>query len=189
MSRAADQASARCAFDDRARRSLFAAICQSRRKLHHRSRRARSETRCRENLAGNSRCRLPRWTVLNPATPFEAVEPFLDKIDILLVMTVHPGFGGQPFRPEMTAKVKRAREWQKSHEAPLDITVDGGINPETARVDPKRRQRPRRRHLHLSRKRLPKRSANCAVVGTIVDNISFGPMVVSRLAAADRTSA
>jgi ribulose-phosphate 3-epimerase len=71
---------------------------------------------------------------LNPATPFEKVEPFLDKIDILLVMTVHPGFGGQPFRPEMMAKVKRAREWQKSHEAPLDITVDGGINPETARL-------------------------------------------------------
>ena len=70
----------------------------------------------------------------NPATPFEKVEPFLDKIDILLVMTVHPGFGGQPFRPEMMAKVKRAREWQKAHEAPLDITVDGGINPETARL-------------------------------------------------------
>ena len=70
----------------------------------------------------------------NPATPFEKVEPFLDKIDILLVMTVHPGFGGQPFRPEMMAKVKRAREWQKSHEAPLDITVDGGINSETARL-------------------------------------------------------
>jgi len=70
----------------------------------------------------------------NPATPFEKVEPFLDQIDILLVMTVHPGFGGQPFRPEMMAKVKRAREWQKSHEAPLDITVDGGINSETARL-------------------------------------------------------
>jgi ribulose-phosphate 3-epimerase len=70
----------------------------------------------------------------NPATPFEKVEPFLDKIDILLVMTVHPGFGGQPFRPEMMAKVKRAREWQKSHEAPLDITVDGGVNSETARL-------------------------------------------------------
>ena len=62
------------------------------------------------------------------------MEPFLDKIDILLVMTVHPGFGGQPFRPEMMAKVKRAHEWQKSHEAPLDITVDGGVNSETARL-------------------------------------------------------
>src|SRR3979411_2250589 len=84
--------------------------------------RAIREAGCRTGLA------------FNPATPFEAVEPYLDKIDILLVMTVHPGFGGQPFRPEMMAKVKRAREWQKSHEAPLDVTVDGGINPETARL-------------------------------------------------------
>jgi ribulose-phosphate 3-epimerase len=71
---------------------------------------------------------------LNPATPFEAVEPFLDKIDMLLVMTVHPGFGGQPFRADQMAKVKRAAEWNKSRERKIDIEVDGGINPETARV-------------------------------------------------------
>jgi len=70
----------------------------------------------------------------NPATPFEKIEPFLDKIDILLVMTVHPGFGGQPFRPEMMEKVKRAAEWNESSEHKIDIEVDGGINPETARV-------------------------------------------------------
>ena len=71
---------------------------------------------------------------LNPATPFESVEPFLDKIDILLIMTVHPGFGGQAFRPEMMEKVKRAAAWKKSHQRKIDIEVDGGINPETARV-------------------------------------------------------
>ncbi len=71
---------------------------------------------------------------LNPATPFEAVEPFLDRIDLLLVMTVHPGFGGQPFRPDMMEKVKRASAWQKSRNAKLHIEVDGGINPETARM-------------------------------------------------------
>ena len=71
---------------------------------------------------------------LNPATPFESVEPFLDTIDILLVMTVHPGFGGQPFRPEMMEKVKRAAEWNKSRARRIDIEVDGGINPETARL-------------------------------------------------------
>jgi ribulose-phosphate 3-epimerase len=71
---------------------------------------------------------------LNPATPFEAVEPFLEKIDLLLVMTVHPGFGGQPFRPEMMEKVKRAVEWNKSRERKIDIEVDGGINPETAKI-------------------------------------------------------
>jgi len=71
---------------------------------------------------------------LNPATPFESVEPFLDKIDILLVMTVHPGFGGQSFRSEMMGKVKRAAEWNKSRPAKIDIEVDGGINPATARL-------------------------------------------------------
>src|SRR5438105_14749484 len=71
---------------------------------------------------------------LNPATPFESVEPLLDKIDILLVMTVHPGFGGQSFHSEMMKKVKRAAEWNKSRAAKIDIEVDGGINPETARL-------------------------------------------------------
>jgi ribulose-phosphate 3-epimerase len=67
---------------------------------------------------------------LNPETSFDSVEPYLDKIDILLVMTVHPGFGGQSFRPEQMAKVKRAR----SLSGKLDIEVDGGINPQTAQL-------------------------------------------------------
>ena len=71
---------------------------------------------------------------MNPATPFETVEPFLDKIDILLVMTVHPGFGGQSFRPEMMEKVKRAADWNKSRDRKIDIEVDGGINAGTARL-------------------------------------------------------
>jgi ribulose-phosphate 3-epimerase len=71
---------------------------------------------------------------LNPETPFESVEPFLDRIDLLLVMTVHPGFGGQPFRAEMMEKVKRARAWQRSRQANLNVEVDGGINPETAAI-------------------------------------------------------
>ena len=70
----------------------------------------------------------------NPATPFSAVEPYLDQIDLLLVMTVHPGFGGQAFRPEMMDKVRRAAEWKQTHNPNLDIEVDGGINAETARV-------------------------------------------------------
>jgi len=71
---------------------------------------------------------------LNPATPFEEVEPFLGIIDLLLVMTVHPGFGGQAFRPEMMDKVKRARAWRDSQNPKLHIEVDGGINPETAAI-------------------------------------------------------
>lgn len=71
---------------------------------------------------------------LNPATPFEAIEPYLTEIDLLLVMTVHPGFGGQAFRPEMMGKVKRAREWGETNKTMLNIEVDGGINSKTAEL-------------------------------------------------------
>src|SRR2546430_7077651 len=67
---------------------------------------------------------------LNPETPFDLVEPFLNKIDMLLVMTVHPGFGGQSFRADQMEKVKRARSLSST----ISIEVDGGINVETARV-------------------------------------------------------
>ncbi|MBA3882975.1 MAG: ribulose-phosphate 3-epimerase [Chthoniobacterales bacterium] len=71
---------------------------------------------------------------LNPSTPFEAVEPFLSELDLLLIMTVHPGFGGQSFRPEMMGKVRRARDWRNARNASLDIEVDGGINADTAQI-------------------------------------------------------
>jgi ribulose-phosphate 3-epimerase len=80
----------------------------------------------------DSGCRV--GLTLNPATPFQAVEPFLDQIDMLLVMTVHPGFGGQPFRADQMEKVKGAVRWNKSRERKIDIEVDGGINPETAKI-------------------------------------------------------
>ncbi len=54
----------------------------------------------------------------------------MDKIDMLLVMTVHPGFGGQSFRADQMQKVRHAR----SLSSRIDIAVDGGINAETARV-------------------------------------------------------
>ena len=69
---------------------------------------------------------------LNPATAFAAIEPHLTQIDLLLVMTVHPGFGGQAFRPEMMEKVRKARAWIKSNESSMHLEVDGGINAETA---------------------------------------------------------
>ena len=67
---------------------------------------------------------------LNPETPFDLIEPFLHKIDLLLIMTVHPGFGGQPFRADQMQKVKRAR----SLNGKINIEVDGGINAKTARL-------------------------------------------------------
>src|SRR4029077_4373539 len=60
----------------------------------------------------NAKCRV--GLTLNPETDFSLVEPFLDQIDMLLVMTVHPGFGGQPFRADQMPKVKRVAEWNKS---------------------------------------------------------------------------
>lgn len=71
---------------------------------------------------------------LNPATPFESLEPYLPVIDLLLIMTVHPGFGGQAFRSEMMDKVRRAKKWREANGGKLHVEVDGGIKPETART-------------------------------------------------------
>ncbi|MDQ2867227.1 MAG: ribulose-phosphate 3-epimerase [Verrucomicrobiota bacterium] len=70
---------------------------------------------------------------LNPATPFAALEPFLADVDLLLIMTVHPGFGGQSFREDQLEKIRRARAWKEKRNASFRIEVDGGINPQTAR--------------------------------------------------------
>lgn len=69
---------------------------------------------------------------LNPATPIEAVEPFLDRIDLLLVMTVHPGFGGQPFRFDMLEKIRAAAALREASGLDFHIEVDGGIDIQTA---------------------------------------------------------
>ncbi len=71
---------------------------------------------------------------LNPETALDLVEPFLSTIDMLLVMTVHPGFGGQEFRADQMEKVRRAAAWNGSCERKIDIEVDGGINDRTARI-------------------------------------------------------
>ncbi|HJR92554.1 MAG TPA: ribulose-phosphate 3-epimerase [Acidimicrobiia bacterium] len=70
--------------------------------------------------------------VLNPSTPFEGVAPFLELTDLLLVMSVEPGFGGQSFIEDVLPKVSAAREWVESHDLSVDIQIDGGITPETA---------------------------------------------------------
>lgn len=68
---------------------------------------------------------------INPETPFEACEPWLDRINLLLVMSVHPGFGGQHFMPEVIGKVVRAVELARRDDLDLVIEVDGGIDAET----------------------------------------------------------
>jgi ribulose-phosphate 3-epimerase len=70
--------------------------------------------------------------VLNPDTPLDAVVPYLEEIDILLFMSVHPGFGGQAFIPEVLDKLRVARELVDERELAVELEIDGGINVETA---------------------------------------------------------
>jgi ribulose-phosphate 3-epimerase len=70
---------------------------------------------------------------LKPGTPWNAVQPYLPDLDLLLVMTVEPGFGGQAFMPEMLEKVRAARDERLRRKLNFLIEVDGGIGPETAK--------------------------------------------------------
>ena len=67
---------------------------------------------------------------LNPGTPVETIEPVIDLVDLVLVMSVNPGFGGQAFIPYVVDKISRLRALAGAR--PIDIEVDGGITPETA---------------------------------------------------------
>jgi ribulose-phosphate 3-epimerase len=69
---------------------------------------------------------------LNPDTPFTAAAPYLDEIDLLLVMTVFPGFGGQSFMEEVVPKIAEARRALDASGSAARLEVDGGIDPETA---------------------------------------------------------
>jgi len=69
---------------------------------------------------------------VNPPTPITSAQPYLSQIDILLVMTVNPGFGGQSFIPETLPKVQQAAAWRKEGGFAYRIEVDGGINNATA---------------------------------------------------------
>ena len=69
---------------------------------------------------------------INPETPFERAVPFLERIDVLNIMTVNPGWAGQAFIHDMLPKIRAAREYVDGHGLTLDISVDGGVNMETA---------------------------------------------------------
>ena len=70
--------------------------------------------------------------VLNPATPFDKAVPYLSEVDLLLVMTVHPGFSGQGFRAEVVPKIREARAYIDRHRLAVELQVDGGIKVDTA---------------------------------------------------------
>ena len=71
---------------------------------------------------------------IKPGTPVEAVKPYLDKIEMLLIMTVEPGFGGQKYIPESTERIKTARQMINEMGLAVDVQVDGGITKETLRI-------------------------------------------------------
>ena len=70
---------------------------------------------------------------LNPNTKISVVEKYLDKIDLILIMSVYPGFGGQKFIPEVVSKIKTLSEIKKNKNLNFDIEVDGGINFENSK--------------------------------------------------------
>ncbi len=67
----------------------------------------------------------------NPDTPFEAIEPYLDQVDLVLCMTVFPGFGGQSFMAEVMSKVRQVRRAADEADLAVDVEVDGGIDQQT----------------------------------------------------------
>ena len=69
---------------------------------------------------------------VNPPTSVSLAQPFLAQIDLLLIMTVNPGFGGQPFIHEMLPKIQQVQAWRAERKLGYRISVDGGINFETA---------------------------------------------------------
>ncbi|GER65580.1 ribulose-phosphate 3-epimerase [Weizmannia acidilactici] len=71
--------------------------------------------------------------VINPATPVEWIAPILQDVDLVLLMTVNPGFGGQAFIESVVPKIAQVRSLAEEQGLKLEIEVDGGINPETAK--------------------------------------------------------
>lgn len=67
---------------------------------------------------------------LNPETPIETVMPFVGMADMILIMTVHPGFGGQKYIPECTEKIRKVRQVIRENGYETDVEVDGGVNQE-----------------------------------------------------------
>lgn len=85
-----------------------------------------------ETLAYIKKCNIKAGLAFNPETSVSMIPKYLDKCDMMLLMTVHPGFGGQGFISDVLEKITFTRNACKQLNIPLDIEVDGGINPETA---------------------------------------------------------
>ena len=71
---------------------------------------------------------------LNPETKIDVIKSFLDQIDLVLIMSVNPGFGGQKFMPEVLSKIKDLKKIQKDKNLNFDIEIDGGINFDNCKI-------------------------------------------------------
>ena len=85
-----------------------------------------------DTLANIHKVGLVAGLALNPETPLDRVLPYIGQFDLLLIMTVHPGFGGQAFLPETLEKMREAVELRTRENLSFHIVVDGGIGSETA---------------------------------------------------------
>jgi ribulose-phosphate 3-epimerase len=72
--------------------------------------------------------------VLNPATPVESIQHIIGDIDMVLLMSVNPGFGGQKFIPEVLPKIRKVKEMADQKGLDIEIEIDGGVNSETAKL-------------------------------------------------------
>ena len=95
---------------------------------------ADTEENTLEALRKIKACGVKAGVVVKPKTPAEAVLPFLHLCDLILVMTVEPGFGGQSFMADMMPKVSQIRAYIQEQNPTCELEVDGGVNPETGKI-------------------------------------------------------
>ena len=81
-----------------------------------------------ETIRDIKACGVRAAVAINPETPVDKIMPYLDDIDMALVMSVHPGFGGQKFIPDVLDKVRIIRTYYRDNNMDKDIEIDGGIN-------------------------------------------------------------
>ena len=93
-----------------------------------------SESSTEKAIETIKKCGIRAGLSIKPNTEFEKVIPFISNIDLLLIMTVEPGFGGQAYIDKMTDKIKKAYRYIKANNLDVKIQVDGGINQNTAKA-------------------------------------------------------
>lgn len=93
-----------------------------------------SESSTEKTIETIKKCGIRAGLSIKPNTEFEKVIPFISNIDLLLIMTVEPGFGGQAYIDKMTDKIKKAYRYIKANNLDVKIQVDGGINQNTAKA-------------------------------------------------------